>query len=331
MTIRASLRASLSTVFLSTLLSGCSLSGQSENTTARCAAASCEPVQPGPIDPNGSHHQYVIDSVWFGGGLAEDSTVAVELNCSQTERPDNALGRALVTVYEWLDTDLQAIVDETIDDGRSLHLIDLQATSLDNSSEVGVQVFVGVDPDADPSDNFSGGETFEVDRDAPTQPMAGRIEAGRLVADFGDVPLQVALPGIADPYVLELKATHIDAVVTPYGGLAGNIGGVLRIEEFESGFMTVAHAAVARIVASDCVDQVCVPESRGEALVGLMDLDGDVEVSLEELLENSLVRALTDPDMDMYSDGELTIDCDGERDSLSLSVGFTARPAQFQP
>lgn len=292
----------------------------------------CVPWQRAEVDPAGEHSLFVVDSVQFASNTAEATMLGMDFDNDNAGRRDNVLGSVLATVFGQLDIDLNVIVAEMIQDGRILHLIDVQTVDRVASQGVGVDIFLGRDTDGDPSDNFSGSEFFEiVERpEGPAgQTMAGIVLGGGIEAEMGAFPMQIALPGHDEPFVLDLSITRIEADLVG-DTLSGTIGGVLSEEKVQMDFLPLVHLAITRHVSRDCTTSGCVPGTNGAQFIDLFDRDDDVQVSLEEVVDNELVRALTAPDLDLFDeDGVLNPGCEGVRESLSFSVSFTAVPAQF--
>lgn len=288
----------------------------------------CVPIEPGVADPAGEHSLYVVDSVQFATTPNEATNMSMDFDGAEPLRGDNTLGHVLAVTFGQLGGDLNDIAAAMVDNGNILHLIDVQTVSQTNAVGAGVSVFLGVDTDGDPSDNFSGSESFDVNDPFAGRAMVGDVIDGQLVAQYGAIPMQIALPGAEEPFTLNLQAGRIEA---RFDGdeLTGLIGGVLDEDSVRDELVPVIHAAVANSVSADCDENGCTPDSNGATMVNIFDADGDFQVSLAEVRDNELVVALLEPDIDMYADGQLNPDCDEVTDVLSFSIGFTAVPAQF--
>lgn len=290
----------------------------------------CEPLEAGTIDP-GTTYQYVIDSVDLPTTSAEASMFGANLDGDRQGRPDNALGQILSTIAGALGSDYDAKVRELIADGTILHLVEVRASNLEGAAAVGGRLFLGNDLDEDPDDNFSGDESFAIEPGHPTRPMSGAIINGRLDVSLGVLPLRIGIPGVDEPFTLQLSAARLIADVTAEG-LDGRIAGVLSEEQVRDGVLPFLLRSFENSLALDCPDGECVPGSQGELYLELFDADGDGSITLEEVENSSLVSALLAPDVDVFDeDRRLNPRCDGVKESLSLGVGFTAVPAEFSP
>lgn len=306
-------------VTLSALLSGCS-----DDSNLHCV-----PLERQWVDPAGTHTAYVVNSVYLATSPEEALNVAVNYDGREPTRRENTLGTVLATVFTHLGSDLNGNAEQMIDDGRILHLIDIQTTSEEDATGVGVNLFLGSDSDDDPSDNFSGEESFTIVNPSEGKTLTGEFVEGQLNVGLGEIPLQIALPDTEEPFLLHLTGARIEAQLEG-GNLVGSIGGLLSEEQVQGEFMVIVHTAIERSVSLDCQAGECVPDSPGERLLGVFDADDDGFVSLIEVMENELVIALTSPDIDMFdTDGEMNPNCDEVAESLSFAVGFTAVPAQL--
>lgn len=285
---------------------------------------SCEHIFQNEIDPEGERHAYVVDSVTLPSSASQALSLGMDLDGDELGRTDNALGQVLSAVYGYYAGDIDGPLAAMINDGRILHVLELQTRSLENADGVGATVFIANDRDDDAADNFSGFEPFTIDESVVTRSMRGELVGGNLSVSLGSIPLEIAMPGVDEPGVLRLEAVRIEATVTSER-IVGKIGGVLRDEGIED-LLTLVHAAAEATIARDCVGANCEPDSAGEFYRDLFDRDEDHLVSYEELSDSNIIKSLLAPDVDLYNDaGSLTCGGgDGVKDSLSVGVGFTA-------
>ena len=313
--------ALIAVLFATVLAAGCA---QEDD----CGPA-CEPVD---VDPFGVQHRYVVDSIDLPDSPNEAQAFGMVLDGNERGRPNNALGQILSTLYSASDVELDDPVRSAINDGRILHLLEVQATALDTAAGVGAQLFLGVDRDGYADDNFSGSESFAIEAGHFSQPLAGDVVDGRLTVDLGTLPLRIMLPYVDTPLTLQLEAARIEADVISATEIRGSLGGVLVEEDIEEVLLPVIQRSLQAIVALDCVSGVCTADSHGEILLALFDEDEDGEIASFELADNSLLGALLAADVDMFdADGNIRPGCDGADDALSFGVGFTATPARFTP
>ncbi len=289
----------------------------------------CVPRAAVEVDPAGARHQYVVDTIQFATSVSGSDELGLDLDRDPRSIPDNTLG-VVLSMFESLgDYDLNAEVQQVIDSGAILHLLELQTTSLDGAGNVGLRVLHGVDRDGDPTDNFTGTERFGIDASRGIGSLSGYIDDGYVVVDVGTVPLAVTLPGIEEPYVLELYGARIEATIGP-DGLTGRIGGAISQSDLNTKLIPILADGLGRIVTRDCVDDPCDEASFGAALLDYFDDNLDGEISVAELRDSPLTSSLLAPDVDLLDDkGQLAPRCDGVKEGISIGVGFTAVPAIF--
>lgn len=273
---------------------------------------------------------------------AQAQELGLDLDCDPRHYPDNALGQILSSIWS---EDVNADVASMIQEGRLLHLIDVQATSVVDASGVGFTVLHGVDIDGDPADNFSGTEDFAVDGTRGQGTAAGSIAAQHLSARGGPLPIAFGLPSLEEIYILPIEGARIEVEVSG-GGLSGRIGGGIRYEVVRATLIPLFEYLFGELVARECVDADagrppcgCAEGELGQTLLDYFDEqpdragtepDGDCVITADELRDSSLLSSLFAPDVDLFDqNGDLNPRQDGIEDSLSIGIGLTAVPAQI--
>ncbi len=315
---------------------------------AGCASEPPPPpcIEPVGIDPAGVHGTWIVDSVRMPTNANEAQALGLELDCDRPGYTDNAFGQILSGLFTYWTDDVNGDVAGMIAEGRLLHLIDVQSTSLVDASGVGFTVLHGIDVDGDPADNFSGTETFAVDASRGQGTAAGSIVDHHVSARGGQMPIAFGLPSLEGVLVLPVEGVRVGAEVGK-GSLSGRIGGGIRTEPLHAILIPVFEYALGNLVARDCTATMdhppcgCADGAFGQTLLDLFDEqpdrpgiepDGDCVITADELRDNSLVGSLLSPDIDLFDDhGDLNPGVDGIYDSLSIGIGFTAVPAGIQP
>lgn len=273
---------------------------------------------------------YVVDSIHFPSKAAEATQLSLNIDGDSNGRHDNAFGQIYAAVVGSAgDIDLDASTRELIEAGEIIHLLELRTAPGDELDCTQVRVLHGLDVDGDPTDNFSGNETFAIDSSRGEGVMVG-IDGVRLVdVSRGTAPIAVTFFGDDEPVVLDLGAAAIKGELTERG-FEGVLGG--GIHDVDTELIPLLHRGVVRAVEGDCVGGVCVRDSLGEYMLGLFDtMPEDGAISYEEFSESNLVRSLFTPDVDILdADGQPCLLCDGKKESLSVGIGFTAVPAAVQ-
>lgn len=283
------------------------------------------------VDLAGDRHHFVVDVIDVPSSQSEAEMLALDLDRDEWDRPDNKLGSVLGILGSFGDQDLDGEVAELMAAGEMLHLIEVQATSLEGADGVGVVIRHGVDLDGDPDDDFSGEETFAVDDSVTPGVLTGRIVDGIVSVEMGTAPIAVTFPGLEEPFLLRLVGARLEAQVTE-SGLSGRIAGGLPVEEIDGTLIPAMTEGLGRIVARDCPEGSCEPESFGELLLLQFDEDADGTIAEAELASASLTRSLLEPDLDLFdATGDYVPSCDGAKDVLSVGIGFRAVPARLAP
>jgi hypothetical protein len=231
---------------------------------------------------------------------------------------DNQVGRLIGQLRSLLHLELQPAVDEELKAGKAIVLYDLLAHSLVDDGTVELRAYVGRDQDEDPSNNFSGSETFVVERGVmeavlPAAIVASELRSTQPKRSFTSIPFRTTTA------VLPLVATHIQARVGPDGMRHGILAGAIPMAE--------AAKRLAQVIAAE-LDRVYklpdAPPVTRKALSVLLDKNGDGTITPDEFKgSNAFGFLLHTADID--SDG------DGTPDAISFGIAFRSVPCKFAP
>jgi hypothetical protein len=276
--------------------------------------------------PVSSHIQYVVNAYTMPQSSGEAVTLGMDFDSDTVV--ENRLGDAIVN-FSGYGINIQSLIDSRLSDGSLLQLVDTNLESIQDGS-CQVSLFKGTDSD-DPSDNFSGSESFTVDPATSNYTgFAGTITGSNIDSGPGDAPCIVALGGNST-VLLHLRGARLTGTISDTGIVNGRFGGGIPLSEISGTVIPALYEAVAAIVASDCPGGTCAPGSDGEALCQAFDSGSDGNVSLAEFQTNAQVLSMLAADMDLFdsSDNFNPLLGDGINDSLSCSFGFTAVRAHF--
>ncbi len=269
-----------------------------------------------------SQYRYLIDRIYVPVNTVEAHAIGFDLDGDEHGRVDNNLGQILPWVFRHIDADLNDEIQARIDDGEILQLLDLQSKALDNATNAGLTVSIGADRDSDPSDNFTGEETFAVERRGDV--MGGEIVDGVLDTKLGNVPIQLTFPGLEETFVLDLVAARVRATIDEHQA-GGMIGGALTEDDVDRVLVPGLRLAAQRIIDGDCTAEGCVTGSDGGYLLDWLDENNDGVVSLDEMRNSDFVSSLLAPDVDLFDQyGNPVPRCDWIKDSMSVGIAFTA-------
>jgi hypothetical protein len=290
------------------------------------------------IVPTGNHYGYVVASAKvpvsdtqvreFGQDLG--SRTSAELD----GRIDNALGTALSTLTA-LMFDIQGTIDDSVDQGSLLLLIDFQTADFNNHDAAGFRIKFGANP-TPPACNGSGDTTcrqhlsgtgqFTVAADSPADALvAGKIANGTFTGGPGNMTLQIAI-GSTTPIKMDLLRARVTATgISETGIMSANVGGLLLQTDLMTEVGPAIQDEVTSIIERDCTGTgtSCGCTGTGLAVITALDtMPADCMVSVTELLEFPLVKQVLQPD-------SCSQDSCSTADALSFGVRVTAVKGTF--
>lgn len=269
---------------------------------------------------------YLMDSVQVPETANEAYVNSIDVDGDG--QGDNALGGLLAALDGEADLPAAATHTQAVEAGRALTMVGLDEVVLADDGPVPVLVAPGDDLDGDPADNFSGAEEFAL---APLEgadgELPGAIESAVLRAGPGTVPVLLAIAGVPAG-VIELRGVggRIECLAGADTLVNGRFGVGLTMEEVDTRLVPAMATGIDAIVQRDCPGAVCAEGSQGQSLAMFFDDDTDGAVTEQELRSNSLISStIGNPDLDLFDgEGQFNPRTDGVKDSLSLSLGFSA-------
>jgi hypothetical protein len=105
--------------------------------------AACGSSGGGQPTPEGPHYQYVTDELDVP--VSNDQARADGLDLDGNNQPDNQLGMVLATLGG-MGFNIQGTVDEAVQDGTVIFLVDFQTQDFSSTTAAGIQVFLGQNP-----------------------------------------------------------------------------------------------------------------------------------------------------------------------------------------
>lgn len=290
-----------------------------------------------PIIPEGTHYGYVVNNATAVPGLGHQSTdFGLDLGGPKTAkldgRAENKFGDVLGTLT-LAGVDVQGSIDDAINEGGIILLLDVQTKDFMNSAAAGFGLKFGANPVPDacttPTDcghHLDGHGSFSIAADSPSDPLlGGKIVNGTFNGGPGDISLQISLGGGLG---IPLDLVHARAKVTGITdtGLTAIIGGLLTVSDLTTKVGPAIQQLVEGIIATQCTGSPpplcgCLdPTIRG--IIDGIDADDNCEVTAEEILSFPLVRDALSPD------GCSKDSCTAS-DALSVGVQVTAVKATF--
>lgn len=308
-----------------------------------------EPGEEACTAPTGTDYTFVVNKVLVPTNQTEADALALDLNGTEPIRTDNKLGTALASLAAQAGLDLPTAVDGAVDAGDIILLVNVKSEDLTNAACAGVGVYLGANPSVAPCDadgitcglHLQGDASFDVSPDSPTDTViGGQILGGKFSLGPSDPPgnftIELDLIPNAAPIVLNLVGARVEiGGVSDTGLTSGILGGAITKTDIETSILPAVHVLVEEEVAATCQGTpetaCCDAGSAGETILNFFNTDGDCAVSLEELQQSAIVQTILNPDLDLLdAAGNYSPGADGENDSISLGLGFTAITGSFQ-
>ncbi len=295
----------------------------------------------GPPVPEGPHYGYVVSSASVPKTDQEATSFGLDLGSSTSSQLDHVVDNNLGKVLAFLagppvNINIQSTVTTAIDRGNIILLIDVQTKDLMNSSAAGFGVKIGTMPVppacTDATDmvcrhHLDGHGSFTVAADSPADAVGGTIASGAFTGGPGEVALQIAI-GTTTPINLDLIHARVQATIKPDNTLTATIGGLVTQDELKTQIGPVLQSQVMSLITTQCTPGGagtcgCPASSTAATLLGLgIDANGDCMISVDEILNFTIVKSLLLPD-------SCSKDSCTTADSLSIGVQVQAVKATF--
>jgi hypothetical protein len=304
------------------------------------------------VDPAGTSHTYVVDSVLLPTKAGDGAKYGLDLDGDG--QVDNALGQILSALSSAAGSgslDLQGSIDDQVLTANIILLANIKATDLAMANGVALEIFLGANPNpaactdtSDPPDittcgqHLMGTGSFDIDPSSPMDAqIVGKIIGGQFSGGPGTVTLQITLSSVGAPINLNLIGARaklpgitdgtIGSVASP-----GIIAGAVTQNDLDTQVIPAVADTVSAQITRDCYDMNgdplgpppgcgCPSGSTGATVISLFDKDpqgGDCAVTVDEIKNNDLIKTLLAPDVNI----------DGT-DALSVGVGVTAVKGTF--
>jgi len=287
-------------------------------------------TDPAPV-PTGPHTQYVMRDLIVPPTNSAAREYGLDLNGDRAI--DNQLGLVFATLKS-LGLGVDATAREAVVRGGMTLLVDLQTPDFTASELAGVTTYLGTDPSPTPcldparldtcGQHLLGTGHFTIVPGSASDLGMAPIAAGKLLADVGALPIEIALDPAA-PLRLDLYGARIELTGISAQGFRGVIAGAIHDDDVQRVIVPQAAHEIQRIVAAECKQPLgaapcgCIGSSRADLLQDYMDVNNDCEVTLAEVQHSGVVESLLAPDVRVQGE-----------DGLSFGVGIVLVPATFE-
>ncbi len=297
------------------------------------------------IVPLGSQYGYVVSKatvVPAAGHLPTELGLDLGSKTSATPdgKVDNQFGQALVVLTD-LNFDVQRALDDAINRGTIILLIDFQTEDFVNTGNAGIEVKFGANPvpaacsspmDAVCGNHLTGAASFSIAADSPRDaPLGGRIVNGTFNSDAGNLTLKIAL-GTTAPIALNLIHARVKATtISEAGIMSANLGGLLTVDALNTKVGPAVQTLFTALLSANCTDLTSPPNcgcTGTAATLVVSQIDGDTgtardcAITVDELLNYSVIKTVLQPD-------SCSKDSCTAADSLSVGVKIEGVKATF--
>jgi hypothetical protein len=309
--------------------------------------------------PEGTYNHFVNDTISVPQSSAQTTAFGLDIDNDAHHRVDNALG-GILSALKQQNVDIQKAVTDSVTSGKLILLHSIQATSLDSANNVGWKVLLGDPTDAPPA--FDGSDMFTVSATSPTDGLlTGQIAGGSFQGGPGNVTIALSLT-TGDPIRVKLVGARIKANLTADGCTDGILGGAITEMELNDavipGIRTLMNNSVnddgpaGTTAPADCpATGSCAPAANGDpttcvdtygkcitstskTILDLFDKDHNVDITIDEIKNSTIIKALLASDVDLFNDTTGAFEprgpeAQGKKDSLSVGIAFTCKKGTF--
>ncbi len=275
-------------------------------------------------------HQFVISALT----LPQSSTDAANLgfDLDGDGNTDNQLGNILSALSSSMgDASPQDSVDQSMLEGSIVVLMSVYAQDIQNSATSNLWAFLGEAANPPLTAGFADGYAGTVDATGPQNAyFGGKIKngGGTFGGNLAQFQLNIPLTGGA-PLELALNAVHVEFDVSADGKHLenGKLGGAIAESDLNTKVLPAVQGLLQDQLDTNCTytapNCTCTSGSGAATIQEMFDANGDCQVSLDEVQQNSIIKA--------FLKGDVTLkDANGnDYKALSLAVGFEAVSAKF--
>lgn len=293
------------------------------------AIAACgDPGHEDDIPATAVDHDYVANTLATPENAAQVMQFAMDLDGDPQGIPDNQLGNALATLAQQ-GIGLQGSIASSVAEGRFVLLGRVRA-DLALGGGASWQLYLG-EMTVGPPD-FGGSGEFVVAADSPVDAvLPGAVSDGQFTGGPGDVRLELPLVDGVPPIPVHLVGSRISGAISE-AGCDVKLGGGVTETELRAVVIPAWVDAMNYVVATTpgCFDVPPQCDIDTMNLLDVFDRNDDAIITVEEVLENSLIRAFLVPDLDLLDvDGAYDPGSDGAADSVSFGARLTCVGAAF--
>lgn len=314
------------------LLAACGSSSPKKPDAAAASDAPGDAPVDAPVDAYVPHYHYVLSKEQWPVSSTEARAFGFDLDGDPNMTIDNQFGAMVAALKTQYGLDLLTPADEAIAHGTTITLADLATDDLSTSQSSWFTLYQGTNPNPPPcngsadtvcGDHLDGTASFTAATVPRDTPIAGVIGGSQLSAGPGHLTVGLTVFGST---TITLLAAHAALTVAPNGIMAGTIGGAMTMADIDAKVFPAMQRGITSIIARDCHALSmppacgCVSATQGATLLTHLDSNHDCTVTLDEVTQDSVIKALVHPDVTVES-------------QQAISVGFAVQAvdAAFTP
>jgi hypothetical protein len=282
---------------------------------------------PNKLICNGDCKDLVMDTMTFPDSTTA-ATIGVDYSGSGTV--DNALGSILGALGGLAPSmNLQESIDDAVNQGTTLMLLRMQASSFATAATAASQAWVGQKMSCCTSSDsakckteaqagcFGGSHTFYADNTAsdPKAIFGGSITGGKFKFGSRTSTMSLNLPVTGAALQLNLKGVYLMGDINAAGTKITNgiLAGVVTKDDLDNELMP----AIAKLL-NDLLNDPTAQKTTKDTITTLFDTNTDGTIDEAEVKENALIKT--------FLAGDVDIDGDGKQE-MSLGISFTGTSA----
>ena len=285
-----------------------------------------------PLDAYVPHYHYVLSKEQWPVSAMQANASGFDLVPDPMMASDNRVGDMLAALKSQYDFDVLTPADEAIAHGTTITLADLATNDLATAQSATFTLYQGTNPNPPPcsssadtvcGNHLQGTATFTAAATPRDTPVEATISGNQLTAESGHLTVGLTVFGST---TITLLDAHAALALTSSGIMAGKIGGAITMADMNAKVFPAMQAGITSIIARDCHALStppgcgCASATQGAALLTHLNPNRDCAVTLDEVTQDSIIKAIIQPDMTVEA-------------QPAISVGFAVQAvdATFTP
>lgn len=261
--------------------------------------------------PEGTHYGYVVSKAYVPQTNEETLSYGLDIGGQKSDKPDGIVDNQLGLLFSTLkgfNLDVSATVQEAVDEGKIMLLLDYQTKDFTTASTSGLGIKFGATstPAActNPDDlttcrkHLDGNASFTLKPDSPTDVVVGKVAGGTFDGGPGNLSIQLAL-GTTQPINISLHKARVRATGASATGLTATIGGAILATDLKDNLIPVVLGVLQGLLAQCPTTPTPTPANTcnctGTSAFIVTQFDkspADCKLTLDEIVNNQVTKTL---------------------------------------